>query len=76
MQNLYFVRHGQTHLNATDHVQGGDIDSPLLEKSIEDARKTGLFLKNTAISRAITSPQLRAHNTATYILSAFENDIP
>lgn len=76
MQNLYFVRHGQTHLNATDHVQGGDIDSPLLEKSIEDARKTGLFLKNTAISRAITSPQLRAHNTAIYILSAFENDIP
>lgn len=76
MQKLYFVRHGQTQLNAADHVQGGDIDSPLLEKSVVDARKTGLFLKQTAISRVISSPQLRAHDTAKYILGEFDREIP
>lgn len=76
MQKLYFVRHGQTVLNAGDYVQGGDIDSPLLEKSILDARKTGKFLKETAITQAISSPQLRALNTATYILGEFEKEIP
>ena len=76
MQNLYFVRHGETQLNAADHVQGGDIDSPLLEKSIVNARKTGAFLKQTAISRVISSPQLRALDTANYILSEFNRELP
>ncbi|MGP6140451.1 MULTISPECIES: histidine phosphatase family protein [unclassified Jeotgalibaca] len=76
MQQLYFVRHGQTKLNAANHVQGGAIDSPLLEKSIEDARKTGKFLCQTSISRAISSPQIRAWDTAKYILDEFKSDIP
>lgn len=76
MQNLYFVRHGQTILNANNHVQGGDIDSPLLAKSIEDAKKTGRFLNQMNISRVISSPQLRALHTAKYILEEFEEDIP
>lgn len=75
MQKLYFVRHGQTLLNAADHVQGGDIDSLLLEKSVEDALRTGIYLKKTAISRAISSPQLRAHDTAKYILSEFDREV-
>lgn len=75
MQKLYFVRHGQTQLNAADHVQGGDIDSPLLEKSVEDALRTGLLLKKTAISCVISSPQLRAHDTAKYILSEFDREV-
>lgn len=76
MQQLYFVRHGQTKLNAANHVQGGAIDSPLLEKSIEDARKTGKFLCQKSISRAISSPQPRALNTAKFILDEFESIVP
>ena len=76
MQTLYFVRHGQTELNAKDHVQGGDIDSPLLEKSREDAIKTGLYLRNEPIDRLISSPQLRAKNTALLINSQFQTELP
>ena len=72
MQKLYFVRHGQTQLNAANHVQGGAIDSPLLDKSVEDALRTGLILKKTAISHVISSPQMRAYDTASYILSEFD----
>ena len=75
MQKLYFVRHGQTQLNAANHVQGGAIDSPLLDKSVEDALRTGLFLKKTAISHVISSPQMRAYDTASYILSEFDREV-
>lgn len=72
MQNLYFVRHGQTELNAANRVQGGAIDSPLLEKSRKAAEKTGIFLKKKAIAKVITSPQIRAKETAELIVSQFE----
>ena len=75
MQKLYFVRHGQTQLNAANHVQGGAIDSPLLDKSVEDALRTGLILKKTAISHVISSPQMRAYDTASYILSEFDREV-
>lgn len=76
MQRLYFVRHGQTELNAADHVQGGDIDSPLLEQSKEDAIKTGKYLSDKAISHIISSPQLRALHTARLIRSQFKHAVP
>lgn len=76
MQHLYFVRHGQTELNAANRVQGGDIDSPLLEQSRTDAIKTGLALKKAPITKVIASPQLRAKETAQLIMSQFDSHPP
>lgn len=74
MQQLYFVRHGQTEFNLAERVQGS-IDSPLLLQSKVDAEKTGDLLKHTAIERIIASPQLRAFETATLIASKFNRPI-
>lgn len=76
MQTLYFVRHGQTVLNAEDCVQGGDIDSPLLEQSRKDAVKTGIALKDVPISKVVASPQFRAKETAHLIVSQFNPPLP
>ncbi|UJF15639.1 histidine phosphatase family protein [Jeotgalibaca sp. MA1X17-3] len=73
MQQLYFVRHGQTELNAANRVQGGDIDSPLLEQSRKDAIKTGLALKDASVSKVVASPQLRAKETAQIIVSQLDS---
>lgn len=75
MQKLYFVRHGQTELNQANCVQGGTIDSPLLEASRLAAQKTGLHLKDANISRVIASPQIRALETAQLICSQFEHPL-
>ncbi|MDE1548610.1 histidine phosphatase family protein [Jeotgalibaca caeni] len=66
MQRLYFVRHGQTELNLGKRVQGA-IDSPLLDQSRVEAKKTGTFLAETNIQHIISSPQLRAWETAQHI---------
>ena len=76
MQNLYFVRHGETELNAADRVQGGDIDSPLLEQSRKNAVKTGKALRNAPIEVVISSPQFRAKETAQLIVSQFASPLP
>lgn len=76
MQKLYFVRHGQTELNQAICVQGGGIDSPLLETSRAAARKTGLHLRDAGITRVISSPQGRALETAELIVSQFAAPLP
>ena len=75
MQQLYFVRHGQTELNASNHVQGGQIDSPLLPNSLIDAEKTGRLLRDKKITRIITSPQQRAMDTAQLIAKQFPHEV-
>ncbi|WP_041556393.1 histidine phosphatase family protein [Carnobacterium sp. 17-4] len=74
MQRLYFVRHGMTEYNLADRVQGGDIDSPLLPQSLEDAKKTGLCLKDIGFKHIIASPQKRVVETTRLITSQFEQD--
>ncbi|MER2064544.1 MAG: histidine phosphatase family protein [Alkalibacterium sp.] len=71
MQRLYFVRHGKTVLNQGNYVQGGDIDSPLLEESLRDAEKTGTYLNTEDIRHVIVSPQQRAVQTAELITKKF-----
>ncbi|MGO3733213.1 MAG: histidine phosphatase family protein [Vagococcus sp.] len=69
MTVFYCVRHGKTIYNR-DHVfQGGLADSPLLPEGIENAQRAGIFLKDIAFDHAFSSPQKRAHDTATQILS-------
>lgn len=74
MQRLFFVRHGMTEYNLADRVQGGDIDSPLLPQSLEDAQKTGKCLKDYDFKHIIASPQKRVVETARLITSQFEQD--
>lgn len=73
MSKLYFVRHGKTEYNLADRVQGGDVDSPLLPESKEDAVKTGLALKDKGIAHVIASPQHRAVETCELITNQFEH---
>ncbi|GEK90484.1 histidine phosphatase family protein [Alkalibacterium kapii] len=71
MQRLFFVRHGKTELNLGKYIQGGEIDSPLLEQSLIDAGKTGRYLNNKHIQHVIVSPQERAVKTAEEITKEF-----
>lgn len=74
MQRLFFVRHGMTEYNLADRVQGGAIDSPLLLQSLEDAKKTGLRLKEYGLKHIIASPQERIVETSRLITSQFDHE--
>lgn len=73
MPQLYFVRHGKTEFNLADRVQGGDVDSPLLAESKQDAIKTGLALQLESIPHIIASPQHRAVETMELITNQFQH---
>lgn len=73
MTKLYFVRHGKTEYNLANRVQGGDVDSPLLLDSKEDAIKTGVALQKEQIPRIIASPQHRAVETMELITNQFKH---
>jgi uncharacterized phosphatase len=57
-----FVRHGQSQANADGMI--ADESSPLTEKGFEQARETGKKLKHLGITTIVSSPILRAHQTA------------
>ena len=65
---LYLVRHGQTNMNLNKIFRGRQ-DPPLNQTGREEARLAGAFLKEEDISFVITSPQLRATQTAETIAS-------
>ena len=64
---LYVVRHGETDWNKVKRVQG-HTDIPLNEYGRHLARETAKGLKETRIDLAITSPLIRAKETAQIIL--------
>jgi probable phosphoglycerate mutase len=64
MKKIFIVRHGRTIWNQEGRIQGAVGDSPLLEASIDDARKAGEFLKKYKIDRVFSSPIKRAKTTA------------
>ena len=63
---IYVVRHGQTDWNVLKLCQG-QINIPLNEKGIEQAKITKEKLENEKIDLIITSPLDRAKNTAKII---------
>ena len=65
--NLFFARHGETDWNKVKRVQG-HTDIPLNEYGRHLARETAKGLKETRIDLAITSPLIRAKETAQIIL--------
>lgn len=62
---IIFVRHGESEANAALVVGGPD--SPLSEVGVEQARLTGMKLKDQGIAQIISSPYLRAQQTAEII---------
>lgn len=66
MTTICIVRHGETDWNAAGRLQGST-DIPLNEKGIQQAKESGLFLKNSQWDVIITSPLKRAKRTAEII---------
>jgi broad specificity phosphatase PhoE len=73
---IYLVRHGQTDLNR-EKVFRGRLDPPLNKVGHDEARATGAFMKQFDISHVMSSPLLRAMQTAEPIarLSGLEVEI-
>lgn len=76
MKKLYYVRHGQTVLNLEYRVCG-ITESDLTEKGKEQAKETGLIIKNALadgrimrIDQVLCSPLKRTVETAKYICEA------
>lgn len=67
MRRFYFVRHGETLLNA-QHVRQGE-EGALSERGREQARRVAERLKNFSIERIISSSYPRAQETAQIIAS-------
>jgi 2,3-bisphosphoglycerate-dependent phosphoglycerate mutase len=64
---LVLVRHGQSQWNRENRFTG-EIDVPLSEAGIEEARKAGELLKGIPFDRAFTSMLSRAQETLRLIL--------
>lgn len=59
---IYFVRHGQTEGNLR-HIFIGELNFPLTELGISQAKETAEKLKDVKIDRIFCSPLLRAKQT-------------
>ena len=66
MTHLYFVRHGQSKLNAAGRIAGAT-DTPLTDEGRLQASETGKKAKDLGIEHIIASPLSRAHDTAKHI---------
>lgn len=67
MRTLYFVRHGQSEANAAGITAGCRIDVPLTEQGKLEAQLAAEQLAGTPIDTIISSPMVRAHQTARII---------
>ena len=72
---IYIVRHGETNANVNGYLQGWTND-PLNENGKSLAEITGKGLKGIKFDCCISSPLIRARETAEIILKESGNDIP
>ena len=76
MAQLILLRHGESQWNLENRFTGW-VDVPLSERGKEEARSSGLKLKNFQIDEAYTSVLKRAQDTLTMALAAAKkNGIP
>ncbi|MEO6761410.1 MAG: histidine phosphatase family protein [Candidatus Saccharimonadales bacterium] len=66
MKQLYFVRHGESEANL-QRVFAGQMDTPLTNKGRTEARTASESLKNQHFDLIVSSPLVRAHETAQII---------
>lgn len=72
---IYVVRHGETALNAKGVMQGR-LNEPLNENGRALAALTGKAIKGVRFDRCISSPLVRATQTAELLLRESGNEIP
>ena len=72
---IYIVRHGETNANKEGYLQGWSND-PLNENGRRLAEITGRGMKGIRFDCCISSPLIRAKETAEIILKESENDTP
>lgn len=72
---IYIVRHGETRSNAEGFLQGWTND-PLNENGRKLAAITGQGMKGIRFDACISSPLMRAKETAEIVLRESYNDIP
>ena len=72
---IYIVRHGETDANKKGYAQGWT-DDPLNKKGKILAEITGRGLKDICFDCCISSPLIRARETAKIILRESENSVP
>ena len=75
MMHLFIVRHGETNANKEGYLQGWSND-PLNENGRILAEITGRNMKGIKFDSCISSPLIRARETAEIILHESENDAP
>tara|TARA_B110000438_G_scaffold13268_1_gene12813 strand:+ start:2026 stop:2682 length:657 start_codon:yes stop_codon:yes gene_type:complete len=72
MKKLIIVRHGQTNANLEGRTQG-QIDTPLNDLGLLQAKKTGEFIKNNfSISEAWSSDLIRTQTTTKNIFKNYK----
>jgi len=65
-RSLILLRHGETDWNRERRIMG-DLDIPLNETGREQSRRTGALLRELPIDRLVSSPMLRATETASIV---------
>lgn len=64
--SIYLVRHGETDLNAKGVLQGS-LEAPLNARGKQQALHSGQLLEGLGITKIVSSPQIRARETAEII---------
>ncbi|KAJ3276858.1 hypothetical protein HDV01_002913 [Terramyces sp. JEL0728] len=67
MKTIYFCRHGETHANASNVLQGSGVDMELNNNGREQAKSLRDELKNIPVELIISSKLKRAEQTAKVI---------
>lgn len=75
MTRFAIVRHGQTDWNLEKRIQGST-DIPLNSLGRTQAAETGLALRGTHWDAIVTSPLVRAHETARIIAGELDHPAP
>ena len=70
---IYIIRHGETNLNAKGIMQG-ITDEPLNQNGIDLAAETGRNLRDVHFDTCISSPLIRARQTAELLLRESGNE--
>ena len=68
---IYIIRHGESGTNLSKRLTGW-YDTPLTDKGRNDAKKTGLLLKDIKFDKVIVSDLARARETAAIALPGYE----
>jgi broad specificity phosphatase PhoE len=69
LQQIYLIRHGETAWNVDGRWQG-QLDVPLSERGIQQAKALGTYLHGRPLTHVYTSDLKRAHVTAELIAQA------